>query len=169
MTWDPQTLFRRHSQELVRFLRGRGLTAETAADLAQDTFIRLLTAHRQPAGPQDNPRAYLFQVSRNLSIDFMRRERLVTLADLGEDEMAAIADPSPSPETIVYDRQRLELSAAALAELPERTRRAFELHRLSDMTLAEVGRELGLSTSQTWALIRSAYRHIHSRLHNACE
>jgi RNA polymerase sigma-70 factor (ECF subfamily) len=169
VTWDPHTLFRRHSKELVRFLRRRGLSAETAADLAQDTFVRLLTAQPQGSGSPSNPKAYLFQISRNLSLDFLRRQRLVPMVDIADDALAAIADPMPSPETQVYDRQRLALSAAALAELPERTRRAFEMHRLGDMTLAETGRRLGLSTTQTWALIRDAYLHIHARLHDTCE
>ncbi|HWK38129.1 MAG TPA: sigma factor-like helix-turn-helix DNA-binding protein, partial [Hyphomicrobium sp.] len=47
-----------------------------------------------------------------------------------------------------------------LAELPEKTRRAFELHRLGEHTLAEVGEKIGLSTARTWALVHEAYRHL---------
>ncbi len=56
------------------------------------------------------------------------------------------------------------MTAAALAELPEKTRRAFELHRIEEMTVAEVAAELGLSRSRVWALVREAYEHIDLRL-----
>jgi len=71
-----------------------------------------------------------------------------------------IADPAPNAERIVYDRQLLQLTAAAMSELPERTRLAFELHRLGDHTLADVAQKIGLSTTRTWALVRDAYRHL---------
>jgi RNA polymerase sigma-70 factor (ECF subfamily) len=54
----------------------------------------------------------------------------------------------------------VKLMEAALAELPERTRKAFELHRLDERTISDIAQELGLSTTRTWTLIREAYRHI---------
>jgi len=165
MKWDLSRLFDRHASEINRFLRRRGHTAETAADLTQDAFARLLTA--SPGGSLDNPRAYLHQVARNLSIDFNRRERRFAQADLTEDEFLALADPHPLQEQQVYDRQRLLLVERALAELPARTRFAFEAHRLGEKTIAGIAEEIGLSQTRTWILIRDAYRHLRRRLNEA--
>lgn len=162
LSWDIQTLFRRHAKEIANSLRRRGLNEQTAADITQDTFVRMLAA--APGGTDNNPRAYLFQVSRNLVIDHQRRQRTTAIADVSEKAFLSIADPTPSAETALYDKQRLAMSQAALAELPERTQRAFELHRLEGLTIAEVAPHVGLSTTQTWTLIRDAYRHIRSRL-----
>ncbi|MGV1793354.1 RNA polymerase sigma factor [Rhizobium sp. A37_96] len=169
MSWDLNGLFRRHAKEVVRFLCRRGMNRETAHDLTQDAFVRLLSYNGRPDRGQGNPRALLFHVARNLSIDFYRRERLVQYADLTDEEFLAIPDLSPSVETIVYDQQRLAITAAALAELPERTRLAFELHRLGDMTINEVAEQLELSSTRTWALIREAYHHIRQRLQAATD
>jgi RNA polymerase sigma-70 factor (ECF subfamily) len=166
MTWDLSGLFSLHAAEITRFLRRRGHSPETAADLTQDTFARLLTA--SPQNSVDNPRAYLHQIARNLSVDLSRRERRASLSDLTETEFLAIADPSPLPETIVYDRQRLAIVERALGELPARTRRAFELHRLGEQTISEIAEDLDLSSTRTWVLIRDAYRHLRHRL-NAAE
>ena len=160
MAWDLQKLFQRHALDISRALRKRGHSAETAADLTQDTFLRVLAAAPADGTANHNPKAYLYQVSRNLSVNHFKRHRLMGTVDLGEEILAQIPDPSPTPETVVYDRQRLRCTALALAELPERTRIAFELHRLNDLTIAEVAARLGLSTTRTWALIRDAYRHI---------
>ena len=165
MKWDLSRLFDCHAPEINRFLRRRGHTPETAADLTQDAFARLLTA--APDGPLDNPRAYLHQVARNLSIDFNRRERRFVRADVTEDEFLAIADPRPLQEQQVYDRQRLLVVEKALGELPERARSAFEAHRLGEKTIAEIASDLGLSQTRTWTVIRDAYRHLRRRLNEA--
>lgn len=162
--WDLRELFLKHAREIDRFLRRRGHSAEIAADLTQDTFLRVLTA--APQGTAGNPKAYLHQVARNLSVDLRRRERRVEHVDLSEDALLRIADPAPSAEAIVYDRQRLAIVERALGELPEKTRLAFEMHRLGEKTMAEVGVELGLSTSRAWALIRQAYLHLRARLND---
>lgn len=107
-----------------------------------------------------NPRAYLYQVSRRLSINHHRRERLVRFTGLEEDEAIGIVDPAPSAERIVYSRQCLARTRIALAALPERTQTAFMMHRLGGYTIAEVAKELGLSTTRTWGLIHEAYRHL---------
>jgi len=162
LSWDIQSLFRRHAGEIDRFLRRRGHSTDVAADITQDTFVRVMTAN--PQGKDDNPRAYLHQVARNLSLDFYRRERLVEYVDLPEEEFRRIADDAPTSETVVYDRQRLAIIEQALLEMPEQTRQAFISHRLGEKTMSEVGAELGLSTSRVWTLIRRAYLHLRSRL-----
>lgn len=160
MSWDIQSLFRRHAKEITRALRRRGLNAETAADITQDTFLRVLASPPEDGTLNHNPRAYLHQVSRHLSINHVERVRRSAMIDISDEIWTQIADPAPSPEVVVFDRQRLRQVEAALAELPERTRIAFERHRLGDQTIAAIGQELGLSTTRTWALIREAYRHI---------
>lgn len=163
--WDLRRLFQRHAREIDRFLRRRGHSAETAADLTQDTFVRLMTA--APRAAEGNPRAYLHQVARNLSLDLYRRERLAPRAELSEEAFRNLPDAAPTAESVVYDRQRLAIVERALMELPERTRRAFVLHQLGERTLGAVGQEIGLSTSRTWTLIRQAYRHLRARLNEA--
>jgi RNA polymerase sigma factor (sigma-70 family) len=160
LSWDFHKLFRMHAGEIVRALRRRGLSADTAADITQEAFLRVLTLGPQEGSAIHNPKAYLHQVSRNLSINHQRRERLVPMVELDDALAERIVDPTPNAETAVYDRQRLQQTAAALAELPERTRKAFVLHRLGEHTIAEVGKLIGLSTTRTWALIRDAYRHL---------
>lgn len=168
MVWDVQELFRSHAPGVARSLRRRGLAAEAVEDLTQDAFLRILA--RPPAAPATaafNPVGYLYAIARNLCIDHERRTRREPRVELSETDFARLVDPAAGPETIVYDRQRLALTAAALAELPERTRRAFELHRFGDYTIAEVAAQLDLSVGRTWALIRDAYQHLRRRLDDA--
>jgi RNA polymerase sigma-70 factor (ECF subfamily) len=164
MSWDLHGLFVRHARDITAALRRRGLNEETAADITQDTFVKVLASPPGNAVTVHNPAAYLFRVARNLGIDHQRHERVLRRVEMSAEDFAAIIDPAPSPEAAVYDRQRLALTKAALAELPERTRIAFEMHRVDEMTLAEVAAELDLSTARIWSLIRDAYDHIDARL-----
>lgn len=158
MGWDLQTLFRLHAPTLVRSLRRRGASAETAEDLTQDAFLRLLGAAPPDQGPGGDARAYLLQTSRNLLIDHRRREGRAPLEAAEAEAMAEAPDPAPSVERRLDDRRRLARVEAALAGLPPKMRQAFELHRVEGLTLAETARRMGLSTTRVWALVRDAYR-----------
>ncbi len=159
--WDIKCLFLKHAREIDRFLRRNGHNAEVASDLTQDVFLRILAS--APPGHDENPRAYLHQVARNLSIDLHRRDKLIG-NEMWEENVSPITYDAPGPEKIINDRQRLAIVNRALETLPEKTRQAFELYRLGDMTIAEVAAELDLSVSRTWTLIRRAYLHLRASL-----
>ncbi|MEJ5083084.1 RNA polymerase sigma factor [Ochrobactrum sp. MYb379] len=164
MSWDIQELFRRHAKGIAHSLRRKGVDSETAADLTQDTFVKVLASQPFDGAPRHNPKAYLYRIAANLSVDQVRHERVLVRVHLSDDDFMAIADPTPSAETIVYDRQKLRLVDEALAELPRRVREAFELHRMGGLTVTEVAKRLEMSTTRTWVLIRDAYEHLEDRL-----
>ncbi len=164
---DFSMLFRRHRGEIIRVLRRRGFSQDAAADIVQDAFVRVLALSATKADGMhvaDNPKGYLHRVARNLSIDIGRRERNSPFSSVPVDALHDVGDQAVSQEKVLLDRQKLAVVAAALERLPERTRRAFEMHRLGDMTIAEVAHELGLSTSRAGALIKDAYHHIRASL-----
>ncbi len=160
MSWDINNLFRRHATGMARSLRRSGINAEAASDLTQDAFLRVIANPPGQVTESHNPGAYLYRAVRNLGINHKRREALIQTVPFDDEEAVNIADPAPSPERIVYSRQCLAQTHQALSELPERTRQAFEMHRLGERTLAEVSEELGISTTRAWSLIRDAYRHL---------
>lgn len=164
MTWDIQTLFRRHANGIARSLRRKGVSEDTAADLTQDTFLRVIARPPREATQKHNPQGYLYQAARNLCINHQRREAFVETVNLDDAAASDIADPAPSPERIVHSRQVLVQTYEALGELPERTKQAFEMHRLGERTIAEIAEDLGVSTTRAWSLIREAYRHLVDRV-----
>jgi len=160
--WNLKSLFHKHAQEIQRFLQKRGHGPDVAADLTQDVFLRILGSDAPKR--DDNPRAYLHRVAHNISVDRYRREKVAAIDYLSEEEYCALPDESPDPEKLISDRQQLKVLEGGLKALPEQTRRAFELYRLGELTIAEVAQELDLSVSYTWALIRRAYQHLRTTL-----
>lgn len=164
LSWDIQNLFRHHADGIARSLTRRGIGHDTAADLTQDTFVRVIASPPRDNAENHNPKAYLYQAARNLGINYQRREASIETIDIDDPEALAVADPSPSPERVIDSRQCLSRTYDALSELPERTRLAFEMHRLGERTIAEVAEELGVSTTRAWTMIRNAYRHLVQRV-----
>ena len=64
-------LYRSHHGWLHGWLRKRLGCAHQAADLAHDTYVRLIVSGRLPA--PDQSRAYLTQIAKGLAVDFFRR------------------------------------------------------------------------------------------------
>ena len=69
-----QTLYSDHHGWLHAWLRSKLGNAADAADLAQDTFVRLLQRREQVQ--LNTPRAFLRTVARGLVIDHWRRDAL---------------------------------------------------------------------------------------------
>lgn len=159
--WDVQDLFRRYSSDMTRYLRRRGASPETAADLTQETFLRLLTV--TPLGPVDNVQAYLFRTASNLSIDLARRQRLVPFVANGEEILGEIVDDAPSPERVVLSRQELTVLQNALDRVPAMPRSVF-LARLDGKTFEEIGRLAGMPTQTAFSQMVRVMMHLRAAL-----
>lgn len=140
-----KALYVDHHGWLTAWLRRRLGCPEQAADLAHDTFLRLLTA-RVPPAELVEPRAWLTTAARRLVLDRLRRQR-VEQAYLEAMTLAADALPrgAPSPEALMSAIQVVEQLAAALAALAPKGREAFLLHYLEDHSQLVVAERLGIS------------------------
>lgn len=155
--------FRDNYRDLLRFLTRRTGDAERAADLAQDTYLKL-AALTPASGEIRNPRAYVYRVAGNLAIDTLRRDRRIAGDFTFLEASDVVADPTPSPETRVIGQQRLRLLEAALDELPTKPRLALLLNRLEGRTFAEIASRLAVSESMVAKYIAQALRHCRDRL-----
>lgn len=143
---DLSTLVRDHGQDLQQFLARRLGCADTAKDLVQDTFLRLL----QNASGEVlvNPRAFLFRIASNLVIDHHRRRRHRDTVPLDDPEQPVDpTDHSPSVETVVWSKQQVARLERAMAQLPPKCRQVFVLVKFHHLSHAEVAARLGISHS----------------------
>lgn len=140
---DPITqLYRQHHRWLLGWLRARTGGGEVSADLAQDTFERLL---RRPLSPDELrvPRAFLSTVARGLLINHWRR---CDLEAAYLEAIASLPEPLyPSAEARACTLQLLLKIDVMLSGLPARPRQAFLMARLEGLAYAEIARELGVS------------------------
>ena len=139
------TLYSEHHGWLYGWLRKKLSCPHSAADVAQDTFLRIIASRDALFGMRE-PRAYLSTTAKRLLVDRARRQLLerTYLAELAL-VMDAI-DGAPSPDEILMAVQALEQIAAALAAIAPRAREAFLLHYLDEQPQAAVAAHLGVST-----------------------
>jgi RNA polymerase sigma factor (sigma-70 family) len=141
---DLGTLFVRHAEELRAYVAGHVRCTHTAADLVQDTFVRVA---QQPTAAETNSRAYLYRVAHNLAIDHYRmRERRQTIPTAHED-LVEIVDDAPLPERAAEGGQHVLMLQQALAVLPSLTQEIFRLNRIEGQTYQAIARHLRISES----------------------
>mgnify|MGYP001552507885 CR=1 FL=1 len=134
-------LYNAHHSWLNGWLRRKLGCPDSAADLAQDTFMRVLTA-RDPQ-PVLEPRAFLTTIAKRVLFNHYRRQDLErayldTLAQLPEQVV-------PSEEERAIILQSLMELDQLLDGLPRAVKQAFLLAQVDGLTYNEIARELGIS------------------------
>lgn len=151
------TVFQEHYADLLAFLARRLGNVEKAADVAQDTYLRL-------AGLSDTaqimePRAFVFRVAGNLAIDRLRQEQRRSALQDDEAFDEDFCDPMASPERSFLAAEAIEQLDKALHLLPSNARLALLLNRLEGLTHAQIATRLGVSESSVGKYIVQAMRH----------
>ncbi len=137
------TLYADHHGWLYGWLRRKLGDDSDAADLAQDTFVRVMASQRLPACLGTEPRALLTHIAKGLVVDHWRRcavERayLEALANLPASE-------APSEETRYLILENLCRIDAVLYGLSSRTREIFLLSQLDGMTYHQIADQLDIA------------------------
>ena len=136
-----QRLYSEHNGWLKGWLRVRlGNTAD-ACDLAQDTFMRLLTARETP--PLNEPRAFLTVVAKRVLFNHYRRQDLERAYLLALAEQPQALAPSEEERAIIL--QTLMELDQLLDGLPSPVKRAFLLAQVDGLSYADIAAQLGIS------------------------
>ncbi len=137
---DPDLLDRlieEYQHRLLRFLIYLTGSRETAEDLFQETWMRVLEKGSQYDGKHSFS-TWLFAVARNLTIDLMRKKKPASLDTIGDedDEPIDIADSGrASAFDLVVNREQGEQVARALGGIPQEYREAIVLRFHEDCSL----------------------------------
>jgi len=123
-----------------------------AADLAQDTFVRVL--NKRALMNVEHPRAYLVTIAHSLFVNLLRRRQLEqsyleALAQLPEAVM-------PSPEDRLQLLETLHALDTMLNGLPSKVRKSFLLYQLEGLTHRQIADQLGVSLSSVRQYIARA-------------
>ncbi|SAI28881.1 RNA polymerase sigma factor [Bordetella ansorpii] len=133
-------LYTEHHGWLKSWLARKLGNAVDAADLAHDTFLRLIASQRA-AALRDEPRALITHIAKGLVVDHWRR-RDVERAYL--EAIAHLPEPqAPSPEAGLIIVETLMRIDAMLSGLPAFTREVFLMAQLDGCTLAEIALHTG--------------------------
>jgi RNA polymerase sigma factor (sigma-70 family) len=151
-TQEMHTLYSEHHSWLRGWLRKKLGNAFDAADLAHDTYVRILATGSAPA--PDQSRRFLTQIANGLVIDMYRR-RQIEASYL--EAVSLMPEPQvPSEETRLLIIETLIEIDTLLHRLPAKTRMALLLYKLDGLSYQEIAVQLQVSVSSVQKYITSA-------------
>ncbi|MEW6302873.1 MAG: RNA polymerase sigma factor [Verrucomicrobiota bacterium] len=138
-------LMERHAEKLFHYLLRSLQNEEDAADLAQETFVRVYQ-HRDKFDPAQNFSTWLYAIASNLVRDRYRwraRHPQVSLEaahdSTGKDFREVMPEKGPDPSETAQAHERAELVRRAVGGLPEDLRLPLILAEYEGRSHAEVG------------------------------
>jgi len=132
-----------HEAALMRYLARVWPDRSEIEDICHDAYVRILeSAHRlQPTFPK----SLLISIARNLMVDRVRRNRVVSFVLTGDFDSLNVPVDDLTPERRVSLHQEVSRMNVAINCLPNRCQAVFWLRRVENLSQKEIARELGIS------------------------
>jgi RNA polymerase sigma-70 factor (ECF subfamily) len=145
----------------------RRVGGQEADDIVQDAYLQLLS--RDDKDLIREPRAFLFRVIANLSIDSWRKSKRRTDTEHENQglDLDTLACRQPGPEAVIGSLLEFDNFLFALDQLPALQRHAFILNKIEGLTHAEIAERLGVSSKSIQRYLVDAMEHFACRLDNS--
>jgi RNA polymerase sigma-70 factor (ECF subfamily) len=131
-----------HGPALRSYLLGRFPTLPDVDDVVQESLKRVLQAHA--TSRVASPRGLLYAVARNLGIDAVRRQQVVSFEPITEIPDSSVTDDVDFVEAI-SKQQEFDLLTRAIQSLPDRCRQVMTLRVAYGLSQREIAAQLGIT------------------------
>lgn len=155
-------LFLAYKDKLYTYICKLSGSAETAEDMVHDVFLKLWEK-REALPDIDNLNAYLYQISRNKSINLFRRmaKETLILSEIGRDEGIP---GSLEGENRLIHADVLASIREAVDKLTPQQRQVFLLSRQNGLKINEIARKLGITERTVTNHMSQALRFLREEL-----
>jgi RNA polymerase sigma-70 factor (ECF subfamily) len=154
-----EQLFGRHHRPLFHFFLHLTASRATAEDLVQEAFYRILK-YRHTYQREMPFRAWLFQVGRNVHLDYAGRHK--GEVSLPED-VVELRGPDMPPDRQAQKKQETVLLRRALAALPSEKREVLIMSRFMEMKHEEIASVLKCEVGTVKVRVYRALRDLSER------
>lgn len=141
-----EVLVTTYSDELVRFAFGYVKSEAAAEDVVSDVFATLFMKAKR-FSEEDQLRAFLYKMTRNRAVDYLRRHRRELPLEDVEGALSV-----PDAEGRLLEKERDEALHRCLAQLPTQYREVLELTWFEKFSNEQVASILGKSAKQVYNL-----------------
>ncbi len=152
-------LYGRHKGPLYRYFLRQCQHPDTAADLFQDVWARIIRA-RLDYRPTARFTTYMYQVAHNCLVDHFRRQARLPRMGTADPEGPGDgpADDAPGPEAEAISAETSRRFRRALSALPVEQCEAFLLHEEAGLSLAEIATVTGANAETVKSRLRYAVK-----------
>lgn len=152
-------LYRRHVNQVYRYLLARVGNEQDAQDLTAQTFLAALEAIPTFRG-KSKFSSWLLGIARHRVGDHFRKQRPTAPLEQAED----VVDDVPSPDEAVDKQLRLEQVMKVLPILSTERAEALALHSFGGLDVSQVAQIMEKSEAAVRMLIHRAIRDLKQRL-----
>ncbi|MBN8712535.1 MAG: RNA polymerase sigma factor [Xanthomonadales bacterium] len=140
---DVNAFVRENQAELLNFFRHRLTQSQDAADLAQESWSRLMR-YRQDQ-PPSALRSLLFTIAHNVLKNHWRWRSLHQLEQPTDFTEQDVVSGAPGVERQWQMQRYLKAVETIVAGMPDKRRTVFLLSRIEELSNAEVAQRCGIS------------------------
>ena len=128
---------------LRRYLRTGWRNDSDVGDMCQDIFVRALEAARKEIPRAARP--FVFSIARNLLLDRLHRNQIVSIDSVADMEFFGLASDEPLPDRALSARQDWKRLQVVLNQLPERWRDVVVMRKIEGLSRKEIALRMGLA------------------------
>jgi RNA polymerase sigma-70 factor (ECF subfamily) len=164
-------LIQKYRKPIIHFMYRMVHNQAVAEELAQEVFLRVYRS-RETYRAEARFSTWLYRIATNLGVNHARdtrHERTASTVYLDETDSETgttpdVADTTPTAESSMLRRERLNAIRQHVLALPERQRMAVLMHKYEGMDYKQIGDVLKLSESATKSLLFRAYQTLREKL-----
>ncbi|MBI4365116.1 MAG: sigma-70 family RNA polymerase sigma factor, partial [Candidatus Latescibacteria bacterium] len=161
-------LVRRYQAPVVNLAWRITGNPEDAAEVAQETFIRVLRS-LHTYDPERPLKTWLFKIAANLALDAIRRRkrRPAALEDLFNEEDGPVleaVEPGPGPDAALRIDQASERFDALVREMPEHYQAILYLRYREDLAYDEIAETLAIPLGTVKVRLHRAHEMLRRKL-----
>jgi RNA polymerase sigma-70 factor (ECF subfamily) len=160
-----EALFFEYHEQLSRFANSITKSREFARDAVQDIFLKIWR-NRKKLDIHVSVKVYLYQAVRNQSLNLLTKQknqqrlRESFLSEIKSVRIPEYPETNLSPE----DQDLIKRIWEVVAEMPERRRLVFELHRKHGFSYKEIAKILGITRKTVENHMSQALQHIRDNI-----
>ena len=128
---------------LLKFLRRGWRNESDIRDLCQDVYVEVYEAAKIEI--PKSPKAFIFAVARNILVERVRREQIVSIEAVADFETLGLTADEPGPDRTAIARQELRKLQVALDRMPKRWHEVVVMRRVQGMSRTEIALRLGIA------------------------
>ena len=159
-TEQYEALFYKMRDKLYRYALRFVKDPAVAEDVVQDVMFKLWQK-RQEADGIENLEAWLMVLTRNRSLDILRK---VKDNQVSVDEAFSVSDKDPIADKQMESAELMKQLNECVDQLPEKQKQVFHLREIEQMTYDEIAQATGFNLDDVKVSLFRARKHIQRML-----
>lgn len=153
-----EKLFNYFSPKIYRFVMVRILNPETAEDLTQEVFFKVVNRIETFDTTRGNFSGWIWQITRNTLKDHYGQKKSIPFSKMTEDapEIKHLRDKKNGPE----EKTKIQEVLLMIKRLSQEEQEIFSLRYLSDLSYKQIGKMTGKSEGALRILVHRVNKKI---------